>query len=93
MATTVRTDQTDAFSITALTTAITSMTTNLTGTPVAGQELAIDITGTAARAITWGASFEASTIALPATTVGTARLYVRFVWNVATSKWRCLLAV
>ena len=46
--------------------------------------------GTAARAITWGTSFEASTTALPTTTVSTARLDVGFIWNAATSKWRCL---
>ena len=88
----INTDQTDHYSITALAVAITSMTTNLTGTPVAGQKLHIDITGTAGRAITWGASFEASTVALPATTVGTARLDMNFVWNPATSKWRILMA-
>ena len=50
----------------------------------------IAITGTAARAITWGTSFEASTVALPTTTVSTNRLDVGFVWNAATSKWRCV---
>jgi hypothetical protein len=27
---------------------------------------------------------------LPTTTVTTARLDIGFVWNVATSKWRCV---
>jgi hypothetical protein len=87
---TINTDNVDFFSITAQTVDITSFTTNLSGTPTDGQTLWIAITGTAARAITWGASFEASTIALPTTTVTTARLDVAFIWNAVTSKWRCV---
>lgn len=87
---TINTDNVDMYTITALTVAITSMTTNLSGTPTDGQTLWIAITGTATRAITWGASFEASTMALPTTTVSTNRLDVGFVWNAATSKWRCI---
>lgn len=87
---TINTDNVDFYSLTAQTVDITSFTTNLSGTPTDGQKLWISITGTAARAITWGASFEASTTALPATTVTTARLDVGFIWNAATSKWRCV---
>lgn len=87
---TINTDNVDFYSITAQTVDITSFTTNLSGTPTDGQKLWIAITGTAARAITWGASFEASTVALPTTTVTTNRLDVGFVWNAATSKWRCV---
>jgi hypothetical protein len=87
---TINTDNVDFYSITAQTEAITSFTTNLSGTPTDGQKLWIAITGTAARAITWGASFEASTVALPTTTVSTNRLDVGFVWNPVTSKWRCV---
>lgn len=87
---TINTDNVDFYSITAQTVDITSFTTNLSGTPTEGQTLWIAITGTAARAITWGASFEASTIALPTTTVSTNRLDVGFVWNTVTSKWRCI---
>jgi hypothetical protein len=90
---TINTDLVDFYSITALAGNITSMTTNLSGTPTNGQRLWIAITGTAARTITWGASFEASTIALPITTVLTNRLDVEFIWNAATSKWRCVRAV
>jgi len=86
----INTDNYDIMVITAQTVAITSFTTNLTGTPTNGQKLWISITGTTAIAITWGASFEASTVALPTTTVSTNRLDVGFVWNVATSKWRCV---
>lgn len=89
----INTDVVDMFIITALAANITSMTTNLTGTPKNGQKLWISITGTAARTITWGASFEASTVALPTTTVSTSRLDVGFIWNAVTSKWRCVGAV
>lgn len=88
----INTDSGDFFEITGLTSNISSMTTNLTGTPSRGQKLWIAITGTAARTISWGASFEASTAALPTTTVSTNRLDVGFVWNSVTSKWRCVAA-
>jgi hypothetical protein len=87
---TLNTDNYDIMVITGQSVAITSFTTNLTGTPINGQKLWISITGTTSIGITWGASFEASTTALPTTTVTTTRLDVGFVWNVATSKWRCL---
>lgn len=90
---TINTDNVDFYSITAQSEAITSFTTNLSGTPTEGQTLWIAITGTAARAITWGASFEASTVALPTTTVTTNRLDVGFVWNSVTNKFRCVGSV
>lgn len=91
---TINTDNTDYAEFTAIAVAITSMTTNLTGTPVRGDNLWISFTDNAtARAITWGTSFEASgSVALPTTTVISTRLDVGFTWNVATSKWRCLAA-
>ena len=87
---TINTDNVDMYGLTAQAADITSFTTNLSGTPTDGQQLWIYIVGTAARAITWGSSFEASTVALPTTTVLTNRLDVGFVWNAATSKWRCI---
>jgi len=84
---------TDYFDITAQAsgTNITSMTTNLTGTPVAGQELGISLTAASGTpTITWGTKFEASTVALP-TGLTTTRVDCWFVWNVATSKWRIVL--
>jgi hypothetical protein len=87
---TINTDNVDFYSLTAQAANITSFTTNLSGTPTDGQKLWIAITGTASRTITWGTSFEASTVALPTTTSGTSRLDVGFVWNTATSKWRCV---
>ena len=87
----INTDTVSIAHITGLAQAITSMTTNLTGTPTEGQTLRIDITdnGTA-RAITWGTSFESSTVTLPTTTVLSTRLDIGFVWNSVTSKWRCV---
>lgn len=87
---TINTDNVDVFRITAQAEAITSMTTNLSGTPTDSQVLLIEITGTAARAITWGTSFESSQVTLPTTTIGTNKLTVGFLWNSVTSKWRCL---
>ena len=87
---TINTDTTDTYGLTAQAVDITSFTTNLSGTPTDGQRLHIYIVGTAARAITWGASFESSTVTLPSTTVTTNRLDIGFIWNAATSKWRCV---
>jgi hypothetical protein len=87
---TINTDNVDFFSITGQLVDITNMSTNLTGVPTEGQTLWIAITGTAARAINWGTSFEASSIALPTTTVTTNRLDVAFIYNTVTSMWRCV---
>ena len=87
---TINTDNYDVYTITAQAVDITSLTTNLTGTPTDGQTLWIAITGTAARAITWGSAFESSTVTLPTTTVSTSRLDVGFIWNSVTAKWRCI---
>lgn len=84
----INSDTTDMYGLTALGANITSVT--VTGTPTNGQKLWIYIVGTATRTITWGASFEASTVALPTTTVTTSRLDVGFVWNAVSSKWRCV---
>jgi len=87
---TLNTDNFDMMVITGQSVAITDFSTNLTGTPVNGQKLWISITGTTAIAITWGGSFSSSTVTLPSTTVSTNRLDVGFVWNVATTTWRCV---
>jgi hypothetical protein len=90
---TINTDNVDMYLITALAAAITSFTTNLSGSPTEGQTLLIVITddGTP-RAITWGASFENGAVTLPSTTVASTRLDVFFVWNSVTAKWRCMSA-
>jgi len=88
---TINTDLYDVYRLTAQAAAITSFTTNLSGSPSHDDALIIEITdnGTA-RAITWGASFEASTVALPTTTVISTLLRVGFLYNSATSKWTCV---
>lgn len=63
---------------------------NPTGTPYDGQCLWLAVTGTAARALTWDTQYEASTVALPTTTVTTARLDIGFMWRADTSKWHCV---
>lgn len=90
---TINTDNVDIFTITALATAITSFTTNLSGTPTAGQKLIIRIKddGTA-RAITWGASFASRGATLPSTTVISKTLYVGLIWNEVASTWDCVAA-
>lgn len=89
---TINTDNVDVHRITALAAAITSMTTNLSGTPNHDDSLIIEITdnGTA-RAITWGNKFESSgNVTLPTTTVVSTLLRVGFLYNSATSKWSCV---
>lgn len=88
---TINSDNMDVASITSLAQAITSMTTNLTGTPVQNDFLEIQITdnGTA-RAITWGTSFSnGGLVNLPTTTVLSTKLRVLLEWD-ATSKWTCV---
>lgn len=86
----INTDSYDVVHITSQTAAITSFTTNLTGTPVDGDELRISITGTASVGLTFGASFEDGAVTLPTTTSGTTRYDITFFWNSETSKWRCM---
>lgn len=84
---TINTDDVDEYYITAQAVDITSFTTNLSGTPTLGQTLFISVIGTAARAITWGASFANGPVALPTTTVTTTQLSTFFKWD--GSVWRC----
>jgi hypothetical protein len=84
---TINTDNVDEYYITAQTADITSFTTNLSGTATLGQTLFISVIGTAARAITWGASFGNGPVALPTTTVTTTELSVLFKYDGTT--WRC----
>lgn len=90
---TVNTDNCDCVTITALAAAITSMTTNLTGTPVNFDQLEYRIKddGTA-RAITWGASFASGTGTLPTTTTISKVLHAWFEWDSVQSKWICASA-
>jgi len=82
-------DTTDIFIVTAQAGAL--KLNNPTGAPTDGQKLWVAITGTAARALTYDTQFEASAgVALPTTTVTTARIDIGFVWRADTSKWRCI---
>lgn len=89
---TINTDNYDEYDITALAAAITSMTTNLSGTPVNGQKLMLRFkdNGTA-RAITWGTSFVSSGVAtLLATTVISKTHYVGLIYDSTAAKWVCI---
>lgn len=90
---TVNTDTTDFVTITALATAITSMSSSLSGTPANGDKLYYRIKddGTG-RAITWGASFAARIATLPTTTTASKVTAAVFWWNSVTSTWDCMAA-
>ena len=85
---TLNTDNADALTITALAVAITSMTTNLSGTATNFQNLVIRFkdNGTA-RAISWGTSFEGRGVTLPTTTTAGETLTVRFIYDTVRAKW------
>ncbi len=87
---TLNTDGVDIATILSLQHAITNMSTNLSGTPTAGDMLLYRLkdNGTA-RAITWGTSFEAYVQALPTTTVVNKELAVLFLFR---TKWSCVYA-
>jgi len=87
---TVNTDNCDCVTITALAAAITSMTTNLSGTPVNFDQLEYRIldNGTA-RSITWGASFASGGATLPTTTTVNKALCVYFEYDSVQAKWMC----
>ena len=88
---TINTDNCDDVDITALATAITSMTTSLSGTPTNFQKLIIRIkdNGTA-RAIAWGASYASMGGTLPTTTVLGKVTTVGLIYNTTTSIWGCV---
>lgn len=87
---TINTDNVDQFNITALAAAITSFTTNLSGTPTDGQCLDVRIKGDATpRAIAWGASFTGT---LLTTTVASKTHLQRLKWDAAAAKWAGYLA-
>lgn len=91
---TTNTDNVDIQVFTGLNTAITSMTTNLSGTPVDGDFLEfMFLDDGTARAITWGSSFANGGVqALPTTTVISVVLRVLLQYQTAASlnKWVCV---
>lgn len=90
----INTNAGDIFNISGIAQAITSMTTNLTGNPNAGDMIEIIFTdnGTG-RAITWGASFVSTVAVLPTTTVASAPLRVFLQRNTANNAWECVGSV
>ena len=90
---TINTDNVDAHSITALAANITSMTTNLSGTPTNFQKLMIRFldNGTA-RTIAWGATFQDMGVVCPVTTVISKVLTVGLIYDTVDSKWGCVSA-
>lgn len=91
---TTNTDNVDIQQFTGLNAAITSMTTNLSGTPVAGDFVEfMFLDDGSARAITWGASFaNGGLVNLPTTTVLSVMLRVLVQYQTAASlnKWVCV---
>jgi hypothetical protein len=84
-------DTTDIFTITALATAITSMSSGLTGTPVNGQHLTIRFLDDGSpHAIAWGGSYIARGASLPTTTVASKYMYVGLIYNSTAVIWDCL---
>jgi hypothetical protein len=84
----INTDSYDVLHITGQSTAITSFTSGLTGSPTDGCRLRISVTGAASVGLTFGSFFESSAVTLPTTTSGTSRLDTDFIWNSETSKPR-----
>lgn len=92
----IDTDNCDAVDITALATAITDMSANLTGAPANKDMLIFEIKDNATpRAISWGSLFVAGGVALPTTTVASKILTVGFIYSTANglNKWRCIASV
>lgn len=89
----VNTDNYDVVKFTAQTATITSMTTNLSGTPNDGDIICFELTaGSGTPGITWGASFVNSTVTAP-TALSTTTVTVFFRYSTTssygTNKWIC----
>lgn len=88
---TINTDQTDVVAITALATAITSMSNNLSGSPHDFQSLVVRIVDNGSpQSITWGPAFVSSQATLPTTTVSGKITTVGLKFNMVLDQWRCL---
>jgi len=85
------TNLSEGLNITALAVAITSFTTNLTGTPANFDKLLIRIkdNGTP-QALSFGASFEGKGVTLPTTTVATKVMTIGLIYDSVTTKWGCV---
>lgn len=91
---TINTNTCSNVTITALATDITSMSTNLSWSPINFDKLTIRIKDDwTARAITRWASFEAKWVALPTTTIISKVLTIWFIYDSVTNKWWCVASV
>ncbi len=88
---TLATDSFDVYTYTSIGTAITNMSTNLSGTPVTGQKILLGFKddGTP-RAITWGTSFQSGPATLLATTVISKQHWVGLIYD--GTKWTCFVS-
>lgn len=86
------TDTTDHITFQAVTVAITSMTTNLTGTPTRGETRSITFQATGIVAIAWGSKYASSgSITLPTGTInGRVRVFLEWDPDLATPAWVCV---
>lgn len=89
----INTDLYDSVVFSNINTAITSMTSNLSGTPTDTQSLLVVFKddGTA-RAITWGSKFVSMIATLPTTTTAGKYTYVGLKYNDSLSQFACLAA-
>lgn len=88
---TFNTDSYDTVKMTGIATAITSMSSGVTGTPTEDQPIMLIFkdNGTA-QAITWGTLWQGIGVTLPATTVPGKWLRVAAMWNSTDAKWDVL---
>lgn len=89
---TINTDNVDIYKLTAQAANITSMTSSLSGTPVDGDILGIQVTGTGSFSWTWGASFVDGSTALPTTITTTTKTVILQYYTTSSygnNKWVC----
>ncbi len=90
---TINTDLYDVYSVTALATDITSMSTNLTGAPVNFDRLIVRIKDDGnSRLIAWGASFVAAGGTLPGRTYPGYITSAEFIYDGVAGTWGCVLS-
>jgi hypothetical protein len=87
---TINTDSYDEVILNPVSNNISSMTTNLTGTPNHGEQITFHFKPTANATIGWGTKFEDSSIAKPTNLTSGVQMSVTFTWNSLDSMWRCV---
>lgn len=87
---TINTDNYDEVILNPVSGNITSMSTNLTGTPNHGEQITFHFKPTASVSLAWGAKFEDSSITKPVSLTSGTQLSVSFTWNSLDSLWRCV---